>query len=112
MVGRTHIYRLTVRLQETLLTAASYICHFLCPYHVTRKYFAFYRILEHYDAIVLCRNYCREKCIELGKGFGIVLTETISKYLNMKQLYESAEQLCLQLHFEKIQFFLQIQFQA
>ena len=61
---------------------------------------------------MLCRNYCREKCIELGKGFGVVLTETISKYLNMKQLYESAEQLCLQLHFEKIQFFLQIQFQA
>ena len=48
----------------------------------------------------------------MGKGFGVVLTETISKYLNMKQLYESAEQLCLQLHFEKIQFFLQIQFQA
>ena len=49
---------------------------------------------------MLCRNYCREKCIELGKGFGVFLTETISKYLNMKQLYESAEQLCLQIHFK------------
>ena len=61
---------------------------------------------------MLCRNYCREKCIELGKGFGVVLTETISKYLNMKQLYELADQLCLQIHFEKILFFLQFQFQS
>ena len=60
---------------------------------------------------MLCRNYCREKCIELGKGFGVFLTETVSKYLNMKQLYESAEHLCLQIHLKKT-FFLQIQFQA
>ena len=49
---------------------------------------------------MLCHNYCREKCLELGKGFGVVLAETMSKYLNMKQLYESAEQLCLQIHFK------------
>ena len=50
---------------------------------------------------MLCRNYCREKkCIELGKGFGVVLAETMLKYLNTKQLYESAEQLCLQIHFK------------
>ena len=48
------------------------------------------------------------KFIELGKGFGVVLTDKISKYLNMKQLYESAEQLCLQIHDEKIPFFFTI----
>ena len=62
---------------------------------------------------MLCRNYCREKCNELGKGFGVVLTETIWKYLNVKQLYESAEHLCLQIPLKKKEtFFLQIQFQA
>ena len=54
---------------------------------------------------MLCRNYCREKCTELGKGFGVVLTETISKYLNTKQLYESPEQFCLQIHLKKLNFF-------
>ena len=54
---------------------------------------------------MLCCNYCRVKFIELGKGFGVVLTDKISKYLNMKQLYESAEQLCLQIDDEKIPFF-------
>ena len=48
------------------------------------------------------------KFIELGKGFGVVLTDKISKYLNMKQLYESAEQLCLQIDDEKIPFFFTI----
>ena len=53
IVWRAHIYGQTVRLQKTLHTAAPFICHLRCSYHVTRKYLAFYWILEDKDCILL-----------------------------------------------------------
>ena len=47
VVSRTHINGHTVGLQETLHTAAPFICHLLCPYHVILKYFALYWLLEY-----------------------------------------------------------------
>ena len=69
VVSRTHINGHTVGLQETLHTAAPFICQLLCPYHVTLKYFALYWLLEYENAIVFSRNNWKQKWAKLGRGY-------------------------------------------